>query len=144
MIGTLVFASVAPDFDFFLGINHRGPTHSLGFALGLGLLVGLVMQLVHHRRAALIGALAALAVVTHILLDLLTAHAPVAALWPLSRREYALPFLVLPMAPTGDDLVSTRGLLLVGAELAWSVAIIVLAGWRSRVALRDPGPNQVR
>jgi membrane-bound metal-dependent hydrolase YbcI (DUF457 family) len=84
-----------------------------------------------------IGGLAGVAVVTHIALDLLTAHSPVAALWPLSTREFSLPIVVLPAAPTDEALFTSRGMLLVGAELAWSIALVVGAGWR-----RDrPGPG---
>ena len=130
VIGTLVIAALAPDVDLIVGSNHRGPTHSVGFAVLTAGVCAAMMSAIRHPRAMAIGGLAGAAVVTHIVLDLLTAHSPVAALWPLATREFALPFLVLPAAPTDEALFTTRGMLLVGAELAWSMALVVGAGWR--------------
>ncbi|MGZ8563050.1 MAG: metal-dependent hydrolase, partial [Candidatus Limnocylindria bacterium] len=127
-IATLVVvgAAVAPDFDLLLDLNHRGPTHSVGFAAFLGLACFVVARAMGFRLAGRLGTLVALAVLSHIALDLATAHSPVAALWPLSRREFTLPFLLLPSAPTDEGLLSQRGVVLLLAEIAWSGAAILI------------------
>lgn len=122
----VIAAAAAPDLDLLLDLNHRGPTHSVGFAATLGLAYYLVARALRFPLAGRLGLLAALAVVSHIALDLATAHAPVAALWPFSRREFTLPFLLLPSAPTDDDLLSQRGVILLFAELAWSTTAIII------------------
>lgn len=145
VIGTLAIAAVAPDVDLIVGSNHRGPTHSVGFAVVTAGACAAMFSAIRHPRAMVIGGLAGAAVLTHIALDLLAAQSPVAALWPLSTREFTLPFLVLPAAPTDEALFTTRGVLLVGAELAWSIALVVGAGWRRDRTVRgsDASPQEV-
>lgn len=144
MIVTVSVAAVAPDIDLLLVIDHRGPTHSIGFALAVATIAWVTLRIARHPRAAVIGTLSGIAVVTHIGLDVLTAHQAVAALWPLTTNEFSLPFLVLPASPTDAGLFSVRGVALLGAEVAWSAALIVLAGWRirgARVRSRRPFPR---
>jgi membrane-bound metal-dependent hydrolase YbcI (DUF457 family) len=129
-IGVVTLAAILPDIDLLVGSNHRGPTHSIGFAVVTAATVYAILGLAGHRRARLIGVLAGAAVLSHIVLDLLTAQSPLAVLWPLTRREFSLPFLLLPAAPVGDNLLTARGIALAAAELAWSVAILLVAGWR--------------
>jgi inner membrane protein len=74
-----------PDLDL-LGPIHRGPTHSLGAAVLVGLAAGVIAR---HPRP---GLAAAAAYATHTLLDWLSADtsAPrgIMALWPLTREYY--------------------------------------------------------
>lgn len=142
VIATLavVAAAAAPDVDLLLDLNHRGPTHSVGFAAVLGLAYFFVARAVGFSLAGRLGLLAVLAVLSHIALDLATAHSPVAALWPFSPREFTLPFLLLPSAPTDGELLSQRGIVLLLAEVAWSAAAIlvgILVG-ESRTGSRVP------
>lgn len=145
LIGTLAIAAIAPDVDLIVGSNHRGPTHSVGFAVLTAVVCAAMFSAIRHPRAIAIGVLAGAAVVTHIVLDLLTAHSPVAVLWPLSAREFSLPLLVLPAAPTDEALFTSRGILLAGAELAWSIALVAGAGWRRdrTVRVSDASPQEV-
>ena len=82
-----LFAALAlvPDVDLLLD-QHQGPTHSLGAALIAGLAVGA------FTRQGRLGAAAACAYATHILLDWLGADtAPpfgIMALWPVTREHY--------------------------------------------------------
>jgi inner membrane protein len=78
-------AGAAPDLDLLVGA-HRGPSHSLGFAL---IVWGLAYALT--RRGLLAAALAA-AYASHTLLDWMSKDttAPIGsmALWPISRAYY--------------------------------------------------------
>jgi inner membrane protein len=122
----VVAAAASPDIDFLLDLNHRGPTHSIGFAAAVGVATFLVARALRFPVAGRLALLTATAVLSHIVLDLATAHSPVAAFWPFSRHEFTLPFLLLPSAPTDDALLSLRGAVLLLGELAWSVAAILL------------------
>ncbi len=135
---TLVAASVAPDVDLLLDINHRGPTHSVGFATVVGVAAFVACRRRADPAAAQIGLLAALAVGTHIVLDLLTAHSPVSIFWPLSSREFVLPVVLLPSAPTDEDLFTLRGAAALAAEFLWAVALILVAGMRRRPVNASP------
>ncbi len=127
VMAALAAASAAPDIDLLLGINHRGPTHSIGFAAIIGVAAFVAFRILGHRRAMLIGALAAAAVLSHIVLDLLTVRSAVAALWPFTSREFVLSVVFLPSIPLDDRLTTFGGLLLSLAELAWSVVLVALA-----------------
>ena len=76
---------MAPDIDLLFE-THRGPTHSIGAALIAGLAVGA------FTRNGRIGAAAAAAYATHILLDWLGADSSVPfgvmALWPFTTDHY--------------------------------------------------------
>ena len=78
-------AACLPDIDFFWG-RHNMETHSLGFAVAVGLLV------LAWKRDAWLAIGAALAVGTHVLFDWLGSDdfppLGVMALWPLTSRFY--------------------------------------------------------
>lgn len=139
-LAVVTAAAVAPDIDFAFDLNHRGPTHSVGFALVVGLVAYLGSRLAGRPDARTIGLLAIAAVGSHIILDLLTAHSPVAVAWPLSTREFVLPVIILPAAPGNDSIFSARGAFLLGLELIWSGALIVFAeSWRADARRRRRG-----
>ena len=123
----IVAAAVVPDVDFLLDLNHRGPTHSIGFAAAVGIGAYALLRLTSTPRPALGAMLAGAAVVTHIGLDLLTAHSPVAVFWPITRAEFVLENPFLPAAPTDEDLFSLRGALSAFLELAWSAGLVAVA-----------------
>jgi inner membrane protein len=112
--------SMLPDLDviaFRFGIpysapfGHRGATHSLVFALVVGLLGWLVTR---NWRSTL--ALFAV-VLSHPLLDMLTdGGLGVALFWPLSNERLFFPWTPLPVAPIGRGMLSMRGLYVVVVE----------------------------
>ncbi|MFB6157385.1 MAG: metal-dependent hydrolase [Haloferacaceae archaeon] len=122
--GTMVWLATLPDADLRVpGLTHRGATHTLGFAalVGAGFaLAGVLAARPLGADGALFGtygfALGALAVVAHLVADLLT-PAGVALLWPLSGRRYSL------SVTTADDPVWNYGLLAVGV-LAATAAVV--------------------
>jgi membrane-bound metal-dependent hydrolase YbcI (DUF457 family) len=125
-------ASVAPDLDLLIGINHRGPSHSIGFTALVGAAAWIGLTLWRHPAPGTVALLAMGGVLTHIGLDLMTAHSPIALLWPISQAEFVLDVTLLPSAPTDESLLSRAGLLAAAAEVAWSVALVWAAGLRIR------------
>lgn len=141
LIPALSFAalSMLPDADviaFALDIpysdplGHRGASHSLVFAGGVGALVGVV-----SRRWRL-GLLSVLVVASHPLLDALTdGGLGVALLWPLDDRRLFAPWRPIPVAPIGAAFFSAQGLKVALAELLPSVPLLLYALWPHR---REP------
>ncbi len=124
MVGT----ATLPDCDHRLPlVEHRGPTHSLAFAL----LVGGVLAVAGSALApavdgvlgldpAVLGfALGTLSVSTHLLGDVLTPMG-IRPLWPLSRRRYSL-----NLTPA-KNRVANYGLFALGV-LATAVTVVGLA-----------------
>jgi inner membrane protein len=128
--GTLWLAML-PDVDQRIpGISHRGPTHTVAFALlvaaalgGCGLLVGRVGLGTPYTPSILAGVGAAvglLAVGSHLLADALTPMG-VRPFWPLSRGKYSVSVV------TADSTLGNYGLLGAGvfATAAWVGALFV-------------------
>lgn len=137
---TIAAAAVAPDLDLLLDVDHRGPTHSIAAVLAAAVGAFIVMRVAGNRRALTVSVLSAAAVASHIVLDLLTAHAPVAILWPFSRTLYTLPVAPLPAAPVGQALLTWDGLLALAAEVVWSVLFLLAAErWRATRSRGTPG-----
>jgi len=93
----MLWLSMLPDWDHRLPvISHRGPTHTLAFALlvgavGAGAGVGLTSVL-GDGRATLVPfgfAIGTLAILAHLLADALT-PAGIPLLWPLSTRDFSV------------------------------------------------------
>lgn len=150
---TLTVAALIPDIDFLLGIQHRGWTHTIGFAAVFGVVAAGLMWKSHRPRPVLIGTLAFAAVASHLVLDIITAPDPLPALWPLTRREFALEDSILPAAPPMDRLLTAGGLLETAAEIVWSTVLVVAAvlvdgrwrTWRAKRVRdnRTAGPTPV-
>jgi len=83
-------AGCLPDLDSFIGLPHRGPTHTLGFALATGVLASLgVAAAGIHREARWIWPVFALAVWLHPAMDLLTGGgAPIVLFRPFWNRSF--------------------------------------------------------
>lgn len=83
-------AACLPDIDALAGLPHRGPTHTLGFAVGMGVLAALTAAARGLRKeAAVIGLTGLFIVWSHAALDLLTGGGPDVALFrPLWNREF--------------------------------------------------------
>lgn len=97
--GALAVAlAMAPDCDRPIPfVDHRGPTHTFGFALLVGLIVGVAGWVVGSQvdvaTARTFGrfgfAIGALTVVSHLLADVITPMG-IRPFWPLSDRHFTL------------------------------------------------------
>jgi len=94
---TMLWLSTLPDVDHRLpGITHRGPTHTLAFALlvgavGAGAGVGL-SSVLGGDRTTLVAfgfGIGTLGILAHLLADALT-PAGVPVFWPLSGRDFSV------------------------------------------------------
>ncbi len=113
--------SMLPDLDvigFRFGIpygapfGHRGATHSIAFALAVGVL-GFFITRRNWRSTFAV----TLVVLSHPLLDMLTdGGLGVALFWPLTPHRYFFPWTPLPVAPIGKGMLSARGLYVVAVE----------------------------
>src|SRR5689334_18352102 len=79
-----------PDLDSLLGLAHRGPTHTLGFALALSGLGAAALAATGRRREALwVWPAFTLILWSHPLMDLLCGGGPwVALFWPFWSRSF--------------------------------------------------------
>ena len=138
--------SLLPDLDvigFSIGVQygdpwgHRGATHSLAFAITIGLTAGLLA--VRFRRPILKTALlATLLLASHAVLDTLTDGGLGCALfWPFDLTRYFAPWNPLPVAPIGLSFFSIYGLMVSFVE-------VVIFGPVAAYALWPPGGNRVR
>ena len=125
----IIAAAAAPDVDFLLGIEHRGPTHSIGMVIAVGIVTYAGMSLHHYPDPGLLSVLVMAAATSHLGLDLLTAEAPLTLFWPVSTAEYALPATPLPIAPTDRSLFTVSGLVAAGMEATWACAVVLVARW---------------
>jgi len=106
-------AACLPDLDSLVHLPHRGPTHTLGFALGLGGLAALSAAASGLRKeAALIGVTGLFIVWSHPALDLMTGGGPDVALFrPLWNREFRPIAGGLPLTSYASDVGGLFGLL---------------------------------
>jgi inner membrane protein len=136
-MGVLALARL-PDYDLRVPfVSHRGPTHTLGFALLVGLVVGAglgtlavagaesgtvdetgVLPSVQVVAVAAFGFLVGfLAVVSHLLADALT-PAGIEPWWPLTSKNYSLQLV------GADSTVGNYGLLALGVFVS-AVSLLV-------------------
>ena len=133
--------SMLPDADvvgFSLGVaygapwGHRGATHSLMFAVGVGAVVALVAR-VCRQPATRAGVLATLVVASHGLLDTLTdGGSGSALLWPFDATRYFAPVNPIPVSPIGMRVLSPRGLYAAAVELLLFAPLLAYAWWPRR------------
>ncbi|WP_342316989.1 metal-dependent hydrolase [Lysobacter sp. FW306-1B-D06B] len=121
-------AAVLPDADvvaFKLGIayaddfGHRGASHSLVFAVTLGLLAACFHGALRSApwKAALWCFACAL---SHPLLDALTnGGLGVALWWPWSDARLFAPWRPIAVSPIGAGFFSARGLAVIASEIRW-------------------------
>lgn len=98
--------------------GHRGASHSLMFAVAVGVAVGLLARL--FKRPALRTAIAAILVIaSHALLDTLTnGGLGIALFWPFDHTRYFAPWRPIPVSPIGLGFVSLRGMVVALVEIA--------------------------
>jgi inner membrane protein len=133
--------ALLPDADaigFSMGVRyadewgHRGATHSLMFALGIGLLGAACAPLFGASRPrALIFVTAVVA--SHPLLDSMTTGGlGCALLWPFDLERYFAPLRFIPVAPIGGAFFSARGLAVATVEVVLFFPFLLYAFWPRR------------
>jgi inner membrane protein len=142
VIATAALCAVAPDLDviaFRFGVpydavlGHRGFSHSLAFAAGLGAAATLALRALLRRGArppfARTFALLALATASHGLLDAMTdGGLGVAFFSPFDPTRHFLPLRPIAVSPLGlAGFFSERGLAVLASEFAWIGVPIGLA-----------------
>ena len=146
-----VIASVLPDLDvvgFAFGVRyaealgHRGLSHSLVFALSLGLLAFLAAPALRARRLVAFFAVF-LAVLSHIALDAATTGGlGVAFFWPFDETRHFFPWRPIVVSPFSPKaFFSSWGKRVILSELRWVWAPCLgfaLAGILTRRAIRRP------
>jgi inner membrane protein len=124
-----VVASIVPDADVLslrLGaaysdaLGHRGASHSLAVALGLGLVAAALAQWLRTGRGAAF-AFVAVCAASHGLLDMFTNGGyGVALWWPLSADRLFSPWRPIEVSPLSiRRFASERGFAVLGSELLW-------------------------
>ncbi len=130
-LGLGVVLAVVPDLDavgYWLGVptsawlGHRGFTHSIPFALALGIAAAVVST----RRAPAIGHRGTLAMyfilvlLTHGFLDAFTNGGPgIAFFSPFSNARYFFPWRPIQVSPIGIGVFNARGLAILATEARW-------------------------
>lgn len=121
-------AAMLPDADvvaFKFGIayadalGHRGASHSVVFALLLGVLAALYRSPLRTRaRTAFL--FVACSGLSHPLLDMLTnGGLGVALLWPWSEQRFFAPWQVIEVSPFAHRFFSARGVEVLWSEARW-------------------------
>ena len=142
--------ALLPDVDviaFRLGIpygdpfGHRGMTHSLAFAAGVGLAVAAWLRL-RGRPVLRDALLATLVVASHGVLDACTTGGKgVEFFWPVDTTRYFLPWQFIPVAPIGSRMLSPRGFRVLLFEAVLFLPAWLYAFWpRRRPPAADPLP----
>lgn len=103
-------------------LGHRGLSHSLAFALALGLAAALIAPLLRSGRKTAFVVCAGAALI-HILLDAMTdGGLGVAAFWPFSETRHFLPWRPIAVSPLSlRHFFSQHGINVLGSEarLIW-------------------------
>ena len=130
--------SLLPDADVFgfrFGVRyedtwgHRGATHSLTFAVGIGILAWVVARLT-KLAAVRTGLMAAAVVMSHSILDTFTdGGLGCALLWPFSDERFFAPWTPIPVAPIGRAFLSREGARVAAFELVAFAPFLLYAIW---------------
>jgi inner membrane protein len=117
-VDAIGFAFGVP-YDSMLG--HRGLTHSIAFAVVVGLLVGyLIRDGVEFLSRRKLFVYFTLVTLSHPLLDALTNGGRGVALFaPFSNTRYFFPFRPIEVSPIGMRFFSSRGLAVLASEVVW-------------------------
>lgn len=126
---TVGYCSILPDADvvsFLMGIKyedlwgHRGMTHSLLFAAGIGALAAARFRPGWKKEGWTLAALFAAITASHGVLDALTngGHG-VAFFSPFDTARYFFPWTPIEVSPIGAGFFSARGFAVMLNELGW-------------------------
>ena len=138
-----IAASMLPDADvifFRFGAtydniwSHRGLSHSLGFAIFLGLIAALALR--RFAPPLIAFGFIAVAAASHGLLDMMTngGHG-IALLWPLTDQRYFFDWRPIRVAPLALSRFPARAAAIVKTETLWiwlpAIALaLTLRAWR--------------
>jgi inner membrane protein len=138
-----------PDADalwLFLGapdhglMGHRGFTHTPLFALGVGVAIAVVGWLRRRPGCVRLGALAALLVCSHGILDGIAQDGRgILFFWPFSMERFHLPWRPIPDAPLGLAFFTRVGLSHLALEFFMFLPFTLFA-LRRRVRARRLSP----
>jgi inner membrane protein len=133
---TAGFFAVAPDFDTFLGIPHRGVTHSLAFLVVLTAAAAFLAA--RGRTALVLAAVWGAAAITHPLLDMLTdGGRGVMLFFPFFDERLFFPWRPIRVSPLGILRFFPRAGEILKSEAPFDAAAL-LAGVVARGACRRP------
>jgi len=137
--------AMLPDVDvlsFGLGVRyesmfgHRGITHSILFALALGILISVVFYSQSEIAKWKLALYFALVTATHPFLDMFTNGGRGVALFaPFSTERFFFSWRPIEVSPIGLDFFSERGFGVISSEIIWiwiPSAIIFLFAWLVR------------
>jgi inner membrane protein len=127
------FTAILPDFDYIGFISrvpydslwgHRGMTHSIVFAVVVGLLCAIVVSLYQFKKinfmTAALSVLFFLTTISHGLLDACTnGGLGVAFYAPYDTLRYFFPWRPIQVSPMGLGFFSERGLMVLLSEVYW-------------------------
>ena len=146
-----VVASILPDLDvvaFRLHVayadsfGHRGASHSLAFALFVGLMAALAAKQLQASRWRAF-AVCALSAASHPVLDMFTNGGLGALWWPLSDARVFAPWQVIEVSPLSlSRILSDRGLTVLQSELLWVWLPAALACCALLLLRRQVGPGK--
>ena len=148
--------SFCPDFDviaFTFGIpysspwGHRGFTHSISFAILMGVLIWLLRTLISTQNSKpkygslYWGLIAMLVTLSHPILDAFTnGGMGVALWWPFSEERIFFYPQWIPVSPLGTNILSTRGAYVIAFEavICLPLWIYLLMPWVRRKSSSNP------
>lgn len=130
-------------------LGHRGFTHSIFFAVGIGFLIAMIFFANVQKFSKHWWGLVAfyfIATISHGLLDAMTNGGPgVAFFAPFSGTRYFFPWRPIEVSPLGiDRFLSARGMEVMISEFKWiwiPSGLLVLLAQLSRKSLRALGMN---
>jgi inner membrane protein len=113
----VVGGAMLPDYDQRVpGISHRGPTHTVWFALAVGAVLGAAGGFVGNAVLGVVGAVTGMVlVVAHLLADALTPMG-IRPFAPASDRQYTLD-LVKASSTVGNYFLLVAGIVAAAAAL---------------------------
>lgn len=140
VITLAAICGVVPDLDLIgwpLGVStftlwgHRGLTHSIAFAVVLGVTVAALLPAATRRERWIVAAVLILATATHSVLDAMTTYSPTGpAFWaPFSNDRYR--FSWMPLTGAGG-LNTDFGQEALYSCLPAAVLILLIEWWRRR------------
>jgi inner membrane protein len=116
-----VWLATLPDIDSYLGfvgIEHRGPTHSVGFVVAIAVLAALIARLAAWPVLPSV-LLTVAAVGSHIVVDMLGPGSAMPLFWPISSAMIdPLPILTAPSWTTEFRF-----------EMLWSMPFLAVGAW---------------
>lgn len=124
-----VFVGIFADFDFLVGAIvpgdfHRGPTHSLLFALLFSAIVGGLFARLWRLPFRWSFGLTAAVYGSHLLLDYFTAGGSgIPLLWPFLERTFITPAALFPAVHHSRGLFDLGHLVFVSFELVYAIAL---------------------